>query len=158
MRRMLNLAWGTVAISAVAGGICAAQLSPHPAPKSGYADITNNLIVEPPVDIHGPYPPQRRQVRAGDMVLLQIRYPIAPPMPKSVAVSADHQLLKPLTAVTTSGPVAVLERKAPSDGKLGVGYVQVLMQCVRGGMDDLTVHLKLGDGSVKNVPFSFEVK
>jgi hypothetical protein len=121
-----------------------------------FAPLTGDFVALEPVNINGPYPDKAHTVDVGDLVLLQIRYPIVPPMPSDVAVSS--QSVEHVTTSRTSGQVVILSRETPSGGGLGVGFVQVFVRGNKPGKDLVNVQIKRGDGSLKTVPFAFDVK
>ena len=59
--------------------------------KDAFVDLAGNLLVELPVSINGPPSEQVHEISTGDLVLLQIRYPIVPPMPASVAMTSKDK-------------------------------------------------------------------
>lgn len=137
----------------------AAQPEPaRPAPKEGYVEITGGLVIEPPVNILGPAVELMREVRVGDLVVLQIRYPIVPPMPQSVTITSDNQAIAMVSTARSAAEAAILSRQPRTNGKIGIGYVQLLVRPAKAGQQHFTAHIKLSDGSVKNVPFGFDVK
>jgi hypothetical protein len=126
--------------------------------NDAFVDLAGSLLVELPVSFNGPPPEQAREISTGDLVLLQIRYPIVPPMPASVAAASKANHVELVSAATTAREVALLERQPRAGGQIGVGFVQVLVRGTSAGKDQIAVRIKLSDGSVKSVPFVFEVK
>jgi hypothetical protein len=156
MRQRLGwIAWALVAAAATSA---LAQAKKKADADEKYVALSGNLLVDPPLGINDSPPEQARELGTGDLVLLQIRYPIVPPMPASVAVTSSQKHVELVSAATTAREVALLERQPRSGGQIGVGFVQVLVRGVSAGKDQLTVRVKLSDGSVKSLPFSFEVK
>ena len=126
--------------------------------KDAFVDLAGNLLVELPVSINGPPSEQVHEISTGDLVLLQIRYPIVPPMPASVAMTSKDKHVEFVSTATTAREVALLERQPRAGGQIGVGFVQVLVRGTSAGKDQIAVRIKLSDGSAKSVPFVFEVK
>jgi hypothetical protein len=127
-------------------------------PAAGFVDIGDTLQVAAPVNINGPYSDEPRKVGNGDLLLLQIRYPVAPPMPASVAVESGQKHVELVTTARTTAEIAALAREPRAGGMLGISFVQVLVRATSPGKDLLVVKVKRQDGSVKDVPFAIEVK
>ena len=129
------------------------------APAAGdFADINSGLVIDAPVNINGPFAETVRQLNRGDQLLVQVRYPVVPPMPTAVAVSAEHGRVTLVTMARTSSEVAILERNPRMGGQLGVGYVQVLLRASEAGKELVTLRIKRADGSIKTVPLAVEIK
>ncbi len=144
--------------TALASANAAEQYPAHKAPATGYADIAGQLEVAPPLNIAGPFPYQLRKIRQGDVVLVQIRYPVVPPMPASVAISTEGKRIELVGLARTSAEVALLAREPRQGGGFGVGFVQLVLRAVKPGTEHVTAHVKLADGSVKDVPLAFEIE
>jgi hypothetical protein len=129
-----------------------------PRSSAEFAPIAGELFVDAPVNIQGPYGDAVKPLRVGDQLLIQIRYPIVPPMPAEAALASEHGRVELVSTARTSSQVAILERNPRLGGQLGVGYVQILVRARSAGKDLATVRLKRADGSVKTVPFAFEVQ
>jgi len=147
-----------ICVSSFAWRATAQEYTLHKAPDQGYAKIDGNLVIQPPVNVNGPNPYILREVHVGDLVLVQIRYPIVPPMPTAVTISTDHKSIEFVSTARSTSEAAILSQKPQTNGKIGVGYVQLLVRPMKAGKEQLTAHVKLFDGSVKNVPFAFDVK
>jgi hypothetical protein len=125
--------------------------------QDAFVELAGNLLVDPPVNINDPPPKTALEIKADDMVLLQIRYPIVPPMPASVEVTSRDQHVAFVSAATTAREVALLERQPRVGGQIGVGFVQVLVRGTSAGKDQVTVRVKLADGNIKSLLFNFNV-
>ncbi len=151
-----SIAWMlvVVAIALPASG----QVKAKTDAKDAFVDLAGYLVVSPPVSIYGTPSEQVRTITMGDLMYLQLRYPIVPPMPVSVAVTSIFKHVEFVSTARTSSEVALLGQRPRTSGIIGVGFVQVLVRGKTAGKDQLTVRIKLADGSVKEVPFAFEVK
>jgi len=117
--------------------------------------LANELKLYSPVPVHGPYPYLLYTARTGDVVQLQLSYPIAPPFPRRVGVTFDPHFVKPLDCVNTSGEVAVLEPGNPKEGVIGLGFYSLYIKGLRDGQTHLDVRIDFQDGDFEVVPFNF---
>lgn len=156
MRNLSQLIACALALLATASPL-AAQDKTEVGAKDAFVELTGQLLVDPPVNINDSPPNIAREINSGDLMLLQIRYPIVPPMPASVAVTSNEKHVAFVSAATTAREVALLERQPRPGGQIGVGFVQVIVRGTSAGKDQLTVRTKLADGSIKSLPFNFMV-
>ena len=151
-----SIAW-TLVVAATALP-ASGQVKAKAEAKDMFVDLAGNLVVSPPVSIYGTPSEQVRTITKGDLVFLQLRYPMVPPMPVSVAVTSMFKHVEFVSTARTSSEVALLGRSPRTSGIIGVGFVQVLLRGTTTGVDQVIVRFKLADGSVKEMPFVFEVK
>ena len=150
------IAWTLVVAAAVLPAY--GQVKDRADAKDTFVEIAGRLLVDPPVSINGPPSEEVHEIGTGDLVLLQIRHPIVPPMPASVEVTSKEKYVEFVSTATTAREVALLERQPRAGGQIGVGFVQVVVRGTTAGKDQLTVRIKLVDGTMKSLPFAFEVK
>jgi hypothetical protein len=125
--------------------------------KGGFKPIAELNLSTPIVDINGPIPTLLREAKVGQLIQVQIRYPIAPPFPQSAEVDLSTRAFSLVGVYNTGGQVAILTPK-PQTGGLGVGYLSVFVKAINQGRGTITAQIKLSDGTVKSVPFEFEIK
>jgi hypothetical protein len=114
------------------------------------------VISEPPAGIQNATPQPVREVQVGDTIVMQIAYPIAPPFPTSVQV--EHgRMFRLIGTYRTDGKVAVLTPKPQQQG-VGVGFLSVIVQALNEGKGKITVKVTMKNGTIKSVPFEFQVK
>ncbi len=113
-------------------------------------------VSQPSVFINGPIPTLMREAVVGDAILVQVSYPISPPFPKSVKVGLSSRALRLVGVYRSAGEVAILTTE-PVQGKLGVGYLGILVQAMNSGTETITARITLSDNSVKEVPFTFGI-
>jgi len=128
------------------------------APGDGFMAIGGNLTIDPPTNLYDPNAEHVIKVRVGDVVQLQIRYPIVPPMPKAVKISDDKKSIQLIASTLTSSEVAILKQDPQTNGKIGVGYVHVWVRPTRAGKHRAELQIKLYDNTTKNVFYMFEVQ
>lgn len=138
-------------------GVAFSESPPEEDAVRGYSKISGNVVVLDPLSIDPPFPTLLREAQKDDLLELQIQYPVVPPMPKAVRVATQHNRLSFVTSAFTTSKVAILSQTPQTNGALGVGYVQVYLRANRRGRDSATVRLEMEDGTVKKVPFEFEI-
>jgi hypothetical protein len=121
------------------------------------ADLNSSrLSVQQPVSIHGPFPKILRRVQVGDLIQLQLSYPISPPFPLRATVQVSNRALSALWITSTDGEVAVLTPE-PQQGMIGVGYFSVYLRANSPGSSTAKVTVTLADDTQKVVPFAFRI-
>lgn len=143
---------------AASDAVTTCDQSPTDKDAAPFTQISGELAIAAPINMGGPYPETIRQLNRNDQLLVQIRYPIVPPMPSEVDVKAEHGRVTLVSVARTSSEVAILERNPRMGGQLGVGYVQVLLRAAEAGKELVTIRVKRADGSIKTVPLAVEVK
>jgi len=147
--RLLQLAIGAVLLLGLATTSWGAKAEKE-------QGIQGSLKIPPAVGILGAAPSEPIQAGEGDVLLLQIRYPVVPPMPIGAKLGAGAEGLQLLGVTRGSSAAAILTREPQSGGLLGVGFVQVLVRVRTAGKHAFEVEVKLGDDTVKKVPFVIE--
>ena len=137
---------------------CAQKAPAAKAASDGFMDIGGNLTIDPPVNLYDPNAEHVVKVRVGDVVQLQVRYPIVPPMPKSVKISDDKKSIDLVATTLTASEVAILKREPQTNGKIGIGYIQVWVRPTRPGKHRAELKIQLQDGTTKNIFYMFEVQ
>jgi|CXWL01.1.fsa_nt_gi hypothetical protein len=120
--------------------------------------LCDQLRLQEPVSINGPFPSLMRTADVGDLIQLQIfSVPGIGPDPTSVRVYSDCGNVAFLEAVTTGGAIYHPNPGEVVTGVLGTINYSVFVQVVRPGNDNVTVEVRLADGSRKCVPFAFMI-
>jgi len=120
------------------------------------SDLEGQLRIAQPVNLHEPANTLPHACTVGDVFVLPIQYPISPPFPKSATASSDGAAVTAKDVVRASGQLAYLTMK-PQTGRIGVGYLLVLVKAVEPGKATVNVKVTLADGKVKEVPFAIKV-
>jgi hypothetical protein len=158
MKKLLTvLAIGTSVLFGSSSPHLAVAAQEEDRPKSLTKPLTSNLALYPPVYVYGPYPYKLYTAHKGDLVQLQISYPVSPPHPELVTVTSSTNALLPLDIVNTGGRVAILKPNKPMQGLYGVGHFSVFLRAARNGDASVTVKVKFSDGSVEEVPFQCRI-
>lgn len=121
------------------------------------AKLIGRLRLYPPVPIQGPYPYLLYTARAGDLVELQLSYPIAPPFPKAVRVRYNPAYFEVVDVVGTDNEVVVLKPGQAQTGVIGLGYYSVYLKAKRDGQTSVQVPVEFDDGDTETVPFNFQI-
>lgn len=120
--------------------------------------LCDQLRLQSPVSMNGPFPAIVRPADVGDLIQLQIcSVPGIDPSPVSARVTSPHGSFAFVEAVITGGAVY-----HPSPGETVIGVVgttnySVFLKAVRSGNDELIVEIRLSDGSRRRIPFTFLV-
>jgi hypothetical protein len=162
IRCWLMLVLGILALSC---GRCEAQddrkaksdESPAEMKVSSRDRLMGRLRLYDPVNIHGPYPYLLYTARTGDLVELQLSYPIAPPFPKSISVTYNPLRIEYIDVVATDNRVLMLRPGETQTGNLGMGYYSVYLRAKNDGDTRVDVTVKLADGDTETVPFNFKI-
>ncbi|MDB5390560.1 MAG: hypothetical protein JWM11_6206 [Planctomycetaceae bacterium] len=122
----------------------------------GYKTIAELNLSEPIVSINGPFPTVLRGAKVGQLIQVQISFPISPPFPTSAKVEPDSDIFSVIGVYRTEGEIAILTPK-PKQGAIGVGFLSVFVTAKKAGKGNFTVKVKLDGGTVKSVPFAFNI-
>jgi hypothetical protein len=117
----------------------------------------SRLNLQKPVFVQGPIPSLLRSARVGDLIQLQVSYPISPPFPTKACVETDNRALSAECVVGTPGEVAILTLK-PQSGRIGVGFISAFVRAHTAGKATATVTVVFPDGTKKAVPFAFQIE
>jgi hypothetical protein len=117
---------------------------------------STTLRVQSPVNVHGPFPTLLREVEVGDVVQLQVFYPIAPPFPDAAMVKVSSRALTALLVTSNEGEVAVLGPE-PKQGLIGSGYLSAYVRANNAGEASAVVTVTYPGGAKKEVPFQFKI-
>jgi hypothetical protein len=117
--------------------------------------LLKNLRLYSPVPVHGPYPYLLYTANVGDLVQLQVSYPISPPFPRSITVRYYPEYLRFVDLVETEGQVVVVP--PPQEGGVGNGYYSIFLKPVRNGRTHITVIVEFENGDIEEVPFAFSI-
>jgi hypothetical protein len=124
--------------------------------ESAPSPIGQLVLSVPVVFINGPFTPEARTVKVGQTVVIQISYPISPPFPKSARLDSGNGGFSPVGIFRTDGEVTILTTQ-PKRGRIGVGFLSVVVKAVKKGRTTLKAKIELTDGTVKVVPIAFEI-
>lgn len=132
--------------------------------KRDPAKIQSNLEGEfrvfDPVGIHGPYPKEPYVAHPGDVLCMQLTYPISPPFPTKVVAHSNNAAATPMgeLAVRSPGRIVTLTAGKKEEGVVGVGYLTVLGRASKPGMATITCEVSVGEGKTLEVPFKIKVE
>jgi len=121
------------------------------------AKMLGRLRLYHPVPIGGPYPYLLYTARTGDLVQLQLSYPISPPFPKSVSVRYNPAYFDVIDVVGTANEVVILKPGEAQTGVIGLGYYSVYLKAKRDGRTSVQVPVEFEDGDTETVPFNFQI-
>lgn len=123
------------------------------------SDLKGEFHVLEPVPIAGPYPDTPHEVHPGDVICMQLSYPISPPFPSKLSAYSDSPAATPVGefALRSSGKLVALSGGQEATGLVGVGYITVLGRASKAGMATITCEVKAGDGKPYIVPFKIKV-
>ena len=120
--------------------------------------LHDQLRLQEPVSINGPFPTLLRVADVGDLIQLQINsVPGIYPDPISVRVFSQHGNVAFVEAVTTVGAIYHPSPGEVITGVLGTINYSIFIKAICPGNDNVTVKLRLSDGSQKQVPFAFMI-
>jgi len=118
--------------------------------------LQDQLRLQEPVGIDGPFPTLLRVADAGDLLQLQVYATPGPgPLPVSVRVLSQHGFVSFVEAVTTGGAVYHPKPGETIVGVLGTVNYSVFIKAIRPGNDNVTLEFRMADGTKKRVPFGF---
>ena len=124
--------------------------------ESVSADLeSSRLRILEPVGIFGSNPPPVQEAEAGDLVQLQLSYPISPPFPRHVDAKVADRALTALWIAGTDGKVVALTPGKPEQGFVGVGHFSVYLRANTPGQTSAEVTVTLSDDSVRKIPIKF---
>lgn len=132
-------------------GQAAQPKADHPQP------IAQLNLSDPAVSIHGPFPTLMRGARPGDLIVVQVSYPMAPPFPKSAVIVPASRIFSPVGVYRASGKVVTLTPE-PQQGGVGVGYLCAVVKAMKAGQGDFAVKVTLMDDSIREVTFTFLIE
>lgn len=158
MKHALFLVLAVVGCLYAGGQAHAQKAAPAEAAADGFTEIGGNLTIDPPTNLYDPNAEHVVKVRVGDVVQLQVRYPIVPPMPKAVKISDDKKSIELVATTLTASEVAILKREPQTNGKIGVGYIHVWVRPTLAGKHRAELKIKLHDGTTKNIFYMFEIQ
>ena len=121
------------------------------------SSIVGRLRLYSPVPIHGPYPYLLYTAKAGDLVQLQLSYPISPPFPRSVRVSYDSTYFDVIDVVGTDNEVVVLKPGQSQTGMIGLGHYSLFLKAKTEGRTRVDIKVTLEDGDSETIPFNFQI-
>lgn len=123
------------------------------------SDLKGELHVLKPVPIAGPYPDIPHEVHPGDVICMQLSYPISPPFPSELISYSDSPAATPVGdfAVRAPGKLVTLSGGQGAQGQIGVGYITVLGRASQTGTATITCEVKAGDGKPHVIPFKIRV-
>ena len=152
MRLIASLAVATsLVITSLSGIVTAAD------EKAKAAPLSSLVLSEPPVSVNGPFPAKLRGAKVGDLVQVQITYPIVPPFPESAKLILKSRAFSEVGVFRTDGQVAILTPK-PQQGAIGVGYISAFVKAVTPAKSaGFEVEVRDSAGKVKIVPFMFSI-
>jgi hypothetical protein len=117
--------------------------------------LLRKLRLYDPVYAFGPYPFLLYTANVGDLVQLQVSYPISPPFPKSITVTYSPRYFRVVDIVETDGKVVTVP--PTKEGVLGVGYYSIFLKPIRAGNTYVSVTLTFENGDTAEVPFNFRI-
>ncbi len=117
---------------------------------------STSLRVLGPVDVEGPVPELVREVEVGDVVQLQVAYPVRPPFPSEASVKVSNRALTALFVTSNGGRVAVPGPEA-KQGVIGSDSFSAFVRASNSGEAKVIVTATYPDGAKKEVPFVFKV-
>lgn len=127
--------------------------------ESAAADLaTSRLRVLEPVGIFETKPPAVQEVVVGELVQVQLSYPIIPRYPKHAQVKVADRALTALAIAGSDGRVAVLYPGKPQTGLIGVGHFSVFLRANTAGPTSAEVTVTLSDDSKTKVPLKFLIR
>ena len=133
-----------------------------PATHAAMVALSDTLVSEPVVNLYPGEAPVTRIVTAGQLVEVQIRYPISPPFAQSaeIVVSRSNKpLIKPVGVYHIPNPTASNGvMPAMGVGLLGVGYLGAWVKVDGSGEARCTVRLRMSDGTIKKIPLVFDIQ
>jgi hypothetical protein len=110
---------------------------------------SSHLKILEPVGIFESKPVAVQEVTTGDLVQIQLSYPISPPFPQHVDAKVANRSLTAVWAAGSEGEVVTLKGSTPQTGKIGVGFFSVYVPANNAGPSSVDVTVTLADG--KNV-------
>ena len=136
------------------------QDGPNRDPASIHSNLEGEFRVFDPVNIHGPYPEAPYVAHPGDVLCLQLSYPISPPFPTKVVAHSNNAAATPMgeLAVRSPGRIVTLAAGKKEEGVVGVGYLTVLGRASKPGMATITCEVSLGEGKTLEVPLKIKVE
>jgi|GEM_PF-1627690 len=124
--------------------------------ESVSADLeSSRLRILEPVGIFGSKPPRVQEAEVGDLVQLQLSYPISPPFPRHVDAKVTNRALTALWIAGTDGKVVALTPGKPQQGLVGVGHFTVFLRANTPGRTSAEVTVTLTDDTVRKIPIKF---
>jgi len=129
------------------------------APLSKKLDYQLKTVYEP-VDISGPAITKKYMATEGDLVQLQIKYPLTlQPLPESASVTSSKKIMKPVDVFRTAAEVVmidhVVEATTPS---IGFGYISILVKAEKAGETLIEARIKMSNGAIESRSFNFLVE
>lgn len=124
---------------------------------SSFSKLADLNLSEPQVCINGPFPSLMRSAEVGELVQVQIIYPICPPFPTAARIVLTGKHWSSVGVYSTQGKIVAWSHCLPQP-PLGVGYLSALLKAVKEGEEQFTVEVRLEDNSIKKVPFAFMIE
>ncbi len=125
--------------------------------QAALALLSDMQASDPVVNLYPGDAPVIRTSTVGQLIEVQIRYPIAPPFPQSADIVAsrdDRRLLNPVGVYRVPSP-------ASADGGpplLGVGYLGAWIKMTGTGQAHCSVRIRMSDGTLKKIPLIFDIQ
>lgn len=120
--------------------------------------LHDEIRLQDPVTVNGPFPTLLRMANVGDLIQLQISsVPGIGPGPRSVIVYSHCGCVAFVEAVTTGGAVYHPNPGETITGLVGTTNYSVFVKAIRPGNDNLTVEVRMSDGTRRRVPFAFQI-
>lgn len=118
-------------------------------------DLSRLRILEP-IGVHENSPPIEKII-IGEIVQLQVSYPISPPFPQNVEAKASERSLTVLGIAGTEGKVVALPPGKSEEGKIGVGFFSVFLRANNIGNPTVEVKVTFSDESVRRLTVKFDI-
>jgi hypothetical protein len=118
--------------------------------------LQGKCVVASPVNIQGPFSEKAKIIKVGDSVLLQVAYE-SRNKPKKVSAKVSVRAMTARIVFNTGKQLhqASTDKTAPEQAS---EFFAILLKANTAGECDATIHCEMSDGTVKVVPFKFQIE